>query len=151
MTSTRCLVVTLALAACSRSPSPAPEAAPGPSAEAPTYRVALEPGPGPGALSLRLTARPPFHVNGEFPLSFTPDGASTVRFDGARVALTPAERTPCDGSAADACAVRAGLPFTAPAPGPARVSGTVSFSVCNPEHCLLHKQALAQTVDIPGA
>lgn len=144
-------VLMLALAACSRAPSTSGGDAVGPSAEAATYRVALEPGPTAGALAVRLEARAPFHVNAEFPLSFAPDGASTVHFEGPRVALAPSERTACEPQGGDTCALRAPLPFEAPRPGPARVSGTVSFSVCTPEHCLLHKQALAQTLDIPGA
>ena len=91
---------------------------------------------------IRLTARAGHHVNLEYPASFRPDGAATARFSGPRVALAVGQRLPCAGRPGETCQATLGLPFT-PVAGPVRISGTVAFSVCTADRCLIEKVALA--------
>jgi len=116
-------------------------------AEAEAWTVALELPPvvrsGEAAVALiRLTARAGHHVNLEYPASFRPDGAASATFSGPRVALAVGQRLPCAGRPGETCQVTLALPFT-PVAAPARVSGTVAFSVCTADRCLIEKVALA--------
>ncbi|MGC4000063.1 MAG: hypothetical protein QM767_22550 [Anaeromyxobacter sp.] len=132
-------------------PAPLPASAPapaGPTAEAEAWTVALETpaatAGAPAQARVRIGARGTFHVNPDYPLSFSPDPAATARFSGERVALgTGAERTPCAEHPEHACALTVALPFTAPPAGAARLAGTLAFSVCNDDRCLIEKVALA--------
>jgi hypothetical protein len=131
---------------------PPPAALPaGPRAEGEAFEVGLEPPAGAKvgeAATARVVvkARGPYHVNRDYPMSFRPDTASTAAFDGEKVALGEgAERTPCADHPGEACAVSAPLRFTARTAGEARLAGTVAFSVCNPERCLIEKVPLATT------
>ncbi len=158
----------LALLGCSRSPAeaaraPAPSAlpspAPGPAApvgsrvEKEAFRVALEPPAGAKAgeaatARIVVTARGSYHVNRDYPMAFRPDAASTARFPGERVALGEgADWTACAAIPGEGCRVSAPFGFTAAVPGATRLSGTVAFSVCNPDRCLIEKVPLAATVD----
>jgi hypothetical protein len=115
-------------------------------AEAAAWTVALElpatPRAGvPATATIRLAARAGHHVNLEYPAAFKPDERSTASFGGARVALTVAASSPCAGRPGETCEVRLALPFT-PAAAPARLSGTVLFSVCTAERCLIERIAL---------
>ncbi len=127
---------------------------PGARAEGEGYRVALEapasarPG-AKGTARIVLAARPPFHVNPDYPMSFRPDAAAGPALAGTRIALGDgAERTACGDRPAELCAVSAPLPFAAPASGEARLSGTVAFSVCTAEKCLIEKVQLAAAVPV---
>jgi hypothetical protein len=116
-------------------------------AEAQAWTVALDLPPvvraGEAAVALVLLgARAGHHVNLEYPASFRPDGAATARFSGPRVALAVGQRLPCAGRLGETCQVTLALPFT-PGAGPVRISGTVAFSVCTAERCLIEKVALA--------
>jgi hypothetical protein len=125
----------------------------GPRAESETYDVALQPPASakvgqPATARVVVTARAPYHVNREYPMAFRPDASATAAFDGERVALGEgAEPTPCTDHPGEACTLSAPLRFTPRAAGEARLAGTVAFSVCNPERCLIEKVALAATVD----
>jgi hypothetical protein len=140
-------LVLLCLLAAGAAPS-----APGPRAESDTYEVALEPpatarAGEPATARVVVKARGPYHVNREYPTSFRPDATATAAFEGERIALGEgAERTPCADHPAEACTIASPLRFTPRAPGPARLAGTVAFSVCNPDRCLIEKVALAATV-----
>jgi hypothetical protein len=80
-------------------------------------------------------------------MAFRPDAAATAAFEAERVPLGEgAERTSCADHPGEACAVSAPLRFTARAPGPSRLSGTVAFSVCNPDRCLIEKVPVAADV-----
>lgn len=122
-----------------------PALPPGPRAEGAAWAVALElPAPvakgRPGEARVVVTARAPYHVNRDYPMSFRPDGASTAVFAGPRAALGEgALRTPCKDHPDETCSVAAPLPFTAPAGGELRLAGTVAFSVCNPDRCIIEK------------
>jgi len=142
---------TAATATVVAAPSPATLPA-GPRAEGEAFEVRLEPPAGAKAgeaatARLVVKARGPYHVNRDYPMSFRPDAASTAAFDGERVALGQgAERTPCADHAGEACTISAPLRFTALKAGEVRLAGTVAFSVCNPERCLIEKVPLAATV-----
>jgi hypothetical protein len=92
----------------------------------------------------------PFVVNSHtkgYPMSFRPAPAATATFQGEKVALGEgADRTSCADPPGEACAVSAPLRFTAREAGEARVAGTVAFSVCSPERCLIEKVPLSATV-----
>ncbi len=124
---------------------------PGPRSEGAAWRVEISapetPGPGAaGTARVTVTALPPYHVNRDYPMSFRPDAASTATFAGPRVALGEgATRTPCAEAPAESCTVAAPLPYTAPRTGPVVLAGTVAFSVCNPDRCLIEKVPLSAT------
>lgn len=105
---------------------------------------ALAPAGAPALARILLTARAGHHVNLEYPASFRPDSGATVGFPGARVPLTASEKVQCAGRTAETCQATLALPFTPGAP-PARLSGTVSFSVCTADRCLIERVALAAT------
>ena len=129
-------------------------APPGPQAEGEGYRVVLaapaSARPGERATArVVVTARAPYHVNPDYPMAFRPDAASAPALTAARIALTDgAARTACEDRPGELCAVSAPLPFTAPAAGEARLSGTVAFSVCSAERCLIEKVPLAAEVPV---
>jgi hypothetical protein len=152
------LFAALLLAACTKDEAPArpppttahPQAA-GSSAEAPEYSVALSAsGPikagAPAAAAFTITAKGTFHVNADYPLAFSPGGQENARFEGDRVRLQTTGKTPCAAHTEDICAVEVPLPFTAEKPGPTTVAGTLAFSVCDPERCLIQKVPLAVSV-----
>jgi hypothetical protein len=103
--------------------------------------LAVAPGAA-GALVTEVRAGAGYHVNADFPMSFVPQGSSDgVRFVASRFELRSGlEETPCADEPAEACTAKAAIPFTTAAPGPQRVAGVLSFSVCNPEQCLIEKQ-----------
>jgi hypothetical protein len=114
--------------------------------EAPPWTVALElPLPLRAGVTatatIRLTARAGHHVNLEYPAAFKPDASSTVTFGGPRVPLTLAASSPCPGRPGETCEVALALPFT-PGAGRGRLSGTVLFSVCTVERCLIERISL---------
>jgi hypothetical protein len=131
----------------------APATPAGSRAEGEAYQLALElPATAKAgeaaAARVVVTARGPYHVNRDYPMAFRPDTASTARFPGERVPLGEgAVRTACAAFPGEDCTVSAPLAFTAAVPGPTRLSGTVAFSVCNPDRCLIEKVPLAATVD----
>lgn len=140
----------------SETPSEAPPrsasgAAPVPSrAEGATWTAALELTEPAGADAepaalVRVGAREGMHVNEEYPTSFRPAPDANAGFAGARVPLTDvAGKVPCAEEDA-ACEVTFRLPFVPPGDGALRVAGTLSFSVCSAEKCLIEKVDLAAT------
>jgi hypothetical protein len=155
----------LSLAGCSRSPggateapavpaaaAPAPTRPTGPRAGGEAFLVALEP-PGAARASAQatarvvVTARGTYHVNRDYPMSFRPDPASTATFPSEKVALGEgAARTACKDQPDEVCTVSAPLAFTAPDSGEARIAGTVAFSVCNADRCLIEKVPVSAAV-----
>jgi hypothetical protein len=137
----------LGLALLPAARAPAQATAPPARAEAEAWTVALElpallRAGTPALAQVHLTARAGHHVNLEYPASFRPDGGATVAFSGARVPLAPGDGAPCAGRPAETCRLALGLPFT-PGAEPPRLSGTVTFSVCTAERCLIERVALA--------
>lgn len=94
-----------------------------------------------------IASRGGYHVTRDYPVSFRPDSSASGALGAAKVALGEgAVRAPCPDEPGEACQLSAPLPFTAAAAGPTRVAGTVAFSVCNADRCLIEKVALAATV-----
>jgi hypothetical protein len=86
-----------------------------------------------------LVAKPPFHCNPDYPHKFKLDAAPanlSYPADVVRGMLV----TPARGVLA--------IPVTAKSAGQATVSGTLSFSVCNDERCLVEKRDLALALDV---
>ena len=98
------------------------------------------------AAQLRLSSRAGYHVNLEYPIGFRPGPDSTITFREERVALTPAGRTACEGRPEETCAVVLALPGAVPEHGERRLAGTLAFSVCSPERCLIEKVPLRATL-----
>ena len=146
------VLVVLVACACEQKPAPAPSAgkpaaAPGAGAtpsrvETDTYAVAFSATATAGTLT--LTARPPLHLNPDYPAAFRPDPGG-VAFAADRVPLAQEQKTPCAARAEDTCESTSTLAFTGGASGQ-RVSGTVQFSVCEPEKCLIEKVKVASAI-----
>lgn len=119
---------------------------PGDHAEGAEWSVRVDaPAAGAGgafAVELHLASRAGFHVNLDYPMAFLPSPGSTVTFREARMPLAPKARTPCPGRAQESCAVTLELPYAAPEKGEARLAGTLAFSVCSEERCLIQKVPL---------
>jgi hypothetical protein len=131
------------------TPAPAPKAAVRPAApsdsarvETSEYVVALAAGASEGTVT--ITAKPPLHLNADYPTAFKPD-PGTVAFDGAKVPLGQETKKPCASKGEDVCESSSSLKYTGATSG-AKVSGTVLFSVCEPERCLIEKAQVAAAV-----
>lgn len=155
------VVVLLSVGGCKKdeaaAPAPASTAAPttpagpaGASVDAPEYAVTLSaPALKAGAeaqATFAISAKGTFHVNPDYPLAFTPAGSQNVKFAAEKVKLAFGDKTPCAAKAEDACAVAVPLAVTAEQAGPGKVAGTLAFSVCDPERCLIQKVPLALAV-----
>lgn len=120
-----------------------------PHSESETWAVALElpqalQAGAPARAVVRVVARGGMHVNEEYPSSFRPSPGLRASFDRDRVPLADvARRVPCAVGAPAACEVAFSLPFQPSAPGEVHVSGTLAFSVCSEERCLIEKVPLA--------
>ncbi len=124
-----------------KSAAPPPAGSPTGKVETPEYVVALSDAQASGG-AITITARPPLHINPDYPTAFKPDPGA-VKFEGERVALAAETKKPCE-KGEDTCEVRARLPWTGAAGQ--QVSGTVLFSVCEPEKCLIEKVRVAATL-----
>jgi hypothetical protein len=103
----------------------------------------------PATLDVELVARGGFHVNAEYPLSFRPLPSSTAEFAKPRFDRDDGlVLEPCAGGAGDACRARLPVAFTPRTAGAASVGGTLSFSVCSAERCLIRKVDLAVPVEV---
>jgi hypothetical protein len=100
----------------------------------------------PSTVSVQVNSRGGYHVNLDYPMAFRPSADSTVSFAGAHIALHPTSTLPCEGRPKESCSVTLDLPFVAPAAGEARLGGTLAFSVCSAERCLIEKVALGTRV-----
>jgi len=109
-------------------------------AEKPEWTVRLEaPGPaGHGAGVVHLAARAGYHVNLDYPIAFRPTAAGAPE----KLALTPASKEACQGRPAETCAITLDLPASAAGPARAPTAGTLAFSVCSADRCLIEKVAL---------
>jgi hypothetical protein len=125
----------------------------GPSAEGPEWRVvARAKGPAvkgaPAKLEVELTSRGGFHVNEEYPLYFRPAPSEAVTFAKPRFDRGDGlayER--CSAEGKEACTATLPVTFQPKAPGKVLVEGTLAFSVCNPDRCLIEKVNLSVPID----
>lgn len=130
--------------------SPAEARAPA-TAEKDLWAVALQvprarPGD-PSRATVRIQARAGYHVNTEYPTSFQPDPAAAATLGSKKLMLT--ERlasTPCAALPGQACDLTFALPFTPPAAGEGVLAGTLAFSVCTADRCLIEKARLSAPV-----
>jgi hypothetical protein len=86
-----------------------------------------------------LVAKPPYHCNADYPHKF--------KLAAAPAGLAYPETTV---KGAKVTAEKSVLPISvqAQSPGKAKVSGTLSFSVCNEERCLVEKRELALELEV---
>ena len=121
-------------------------------AEAAEWTAAVEAARGvrgePGTALITLTARGGFHVNEEYPLNFRPATVPALGLAKTRYAKADGlVLEPCaDGK--DACTAMLPVAFAPTAAGMLTMSGTLSFSVCNPEKCLIEKTELGVPIDV---
>lgn len=150
-------LVVLVLAACTRDPAPVAPVGPKTAEVKPAADAAFELGiAATGAwtagkessAAVTVTAKPGFHVNPEYPVSFRPEGSESVKFSGERVPLTAGTRTPCAEKAEDACKVEFPLPATPEKAGPAKLAGVVAFSVCSADKCLIEKVPVSLAIAV---
>lgn len=90
-----------------------------------------------------ITAKPPLHLNSEYPAAFRPE-AGGAKFSSEKISLTPDLRKPCAATPEDTC--EASAPLVWEGGSGSQVAGTVQFSVCEPDKCLIEKARLAATV-----
>jgi hypothetical protein len=103
----------------------------------------------PSRATVRLQARAGYHVNGEYPTSFQPDPAAAGTLGSKKLMLTErVATTACPSEPGQACDVTFALPFTLPAAGDAVLAGTLSFSVCTADRCLIEKARLSAPVPV---
>ena len=84
-----------------------------------------------------LVAKPPYHCNADYPHKF--------KLAAAPAGLTYPETT-VKGAKVTAEKSVLPIPVQAQSPGKAKVSGTLSFSVCNDERCLIEKRDLDRSL-----
>jgi hypothetical protein len=77
-----------------------------------------------------LAARAPYHCNPKYPYKFAVDGGSTIK-----------------GMSVSEKSASMAVPFTPSQKGRTTVSGTLSFSVCTADKCLIEKRKLSVSVD----
>ena len=127
------------------APEPEPKIAPkrGPAASSPTFSTWLQTTGGyevgkSGVVVAVLTAKAPYKCNDKYPYKLVLDPApngvtySTLKVRGMRIAE---KRSTLH------------VPFTPTKAGRAKISGTLSFSVCTKERCLVEKRALSVNVE----
>jgi hypothetical protein len=147
------LALLVAIAGCKKDDAPAPPAAKPavtpatPGAEETPWTVSIAAKGAitanqTGAAVISVAAKEGFHVNPDYPVAFKVMPSSSVKFAADRVALTASNKSPCAAKAEDTCAAEFELPFTAQAAGAAQLEGTVAFSVCSAEKCLIQKEPL---------
>jgi len=106
----------LVAGACKKEPAPA---------AAPYALTTARDGDG---LRVEVKTSGEYHVNDEYPVSFSPD-------DGGRLQLKDAvTKSACAGDATVHCAAAIPVPNAA---------GTLAFSVCSKDNCLIEKVAIA--------
>lgn len=122
-----------------------------PSAAAPEgtpYDVSLT-ARGASAATATVKARDGFHVNADYPVAFKPAADATVKFASEKLALGAGTRTPCPAPhETDACQADFEVPFTTDAVGPQQVKGTLLFSVCRADKCLVEKVPLTLAMEV---
>ena len=93
-----------------------------------------------GTVEVVLEAKPPFHVNDQYPIKFKVKEGPGVKYAAAVVGKDKAKLE----------AMKATMPvaFVPEAAGQHTVGGQLSFSVCTEENCLMEKRDLSVVVDV---
>jgi hypothetical protein len=93
----------------------------------------------PGSVTAVLVAKEPYHCNEKYPYKFKLDPApANLSFPQSTVS----------GMSVSAARSTMAIPFTANAAGPATISGTLSFSVCTADKCLIEKRPLTVAIHV---
>jgi len=101
----------------------------------------------PALAEVQVASRAGFHVNADYPTSFVvAPGAAELRFPRARIDGTRVIRVPCEAKAEETCGLKVLVPFFVARPGSYAVGGTVRFSVCDDDRCLIEKVDLSRLV-----
>jgi hypothetical protein len=94
---------------------------------------------GPITVEAVLTAKPPYHCNAEYPHKF--------KLNAAPAGLSYPEETVRGMKVTPERSVLA-IPVKAEAAGKPTISGTLSFSVCTAERCMVEKRDLSLALDV---
>lgn len=94
---------------------------------------------GPATVEAVLVAKPPYHCNAEYPHKFKL-GAAPAGLSYPEATVKGAQVT------AERSVLR--IPVLAQSPGKATVSGTLQFSVCTDERCLVEKRELMLNLEV---
>ncbi len=92
------------------------------------------------ALSLRLKAHAPWHINEEYPFNIKVEAPTGVRFAKTTFAKTEAKHR-------DESELLFALPFQAD-PGDHKVTLVISFAVCTPENCMPDDRTLSAQLHV---
>jgi hypothetical protein len=93
-----------------------------------------------GTLQIDVKARAGFHLNEEYPLNFRPKVSEGVKFARARFDRGDGMTfQPCSPDAGHACAVRVPASFARQGKTAETVDGTLAFSACSEERCIIQK------------
>ncbi|MCA9628255.1 MAG: hypothetical protein KC766_11340 [Myxococcales bacterium] len=92
-----------------------------------------------GSVTAVLTAKGEYHCNDKYPYKFT--------LDPAPAGVTYPETVVKGMSVTEKRSTMA-IPFTPTEKGAKTISGTLAFSVCNADRCLIEKQKLSITVNV---
>jgi hypothetical protein len=93
----------------------------------------------PATVEAVLVAKPPYHCNAEYPHKF--------KLPAAPAGLSYPEAT-VRGMQVTAQRSVLRIPVVAQSPGKPTVSGTLQFSVCNDERCLVEKRELSLNLEV---
>ncbi len=100
-------------------------------------------------LEVEVTTRAGFHLNDDYPLNFRSKASSSAAFARPRIDRNDGiifER--CRADTAHSCIARIPVTFTPKVLGAVEVGGTVAFSACNPDRCIIKKVDLTVPVQI---
>lgn len=115
-------------------------------AAGPNYEIATTPQTTPfkvggeGRVEVRLTGRNGYHVNQEYPIELTLQPPAGLK-------LAKAKLVRADASAFEEAQAVFPIGLTPEAAGRKALRGTLNFSVCNPQNCLLERQDVAVEID----
>ncbi|MBX7116794.1 MAG: hypothetical protein K1X64_20880 [Myxococcaceae bacterium] len=106
-----------------------------------TFKVQTLPmGEQPGEVLATIKARQGFHVNTEYPTNFQPGDNAAGHFEKKRYDFKDnVQSVSCAAAATETCELTTAIPFRSATEGPQKVNGVLSFSVCNPDQCLIEK------------
>lgn len=101
----------------------------------------------PAHVEMEVTSRAGFHLNDDYPLNFKPKPSSAAKFERPRIDRGDGITfETCQSDPAHRCLAHIPVTFTPTVVGEMEVSGTLAFSVCDPDRCLIKKIELTVPV-----
>ena len=98
-------------------------------------------------LEVEVTTRAGYHLNDDYPLNFQSKASPSAAFARPRVDRADGVRFErCEAEPAHSCIARIPVAFTPKVFGAVEVGGTVAFSACNPDRCIIKKVDLTVPV-----